>query len=95
MSTLNDLGNQNLKELSRVFSLEVNSPYIGSTSVVLKREKILLLNNTIISKSQIEPLICNYNSCAKNVITVFDPITNQNTSISIVALISALQQIGQ
>jgi hypothetical protein len=94
MTTLIDKGN-NLKELTRVFGLEVNSPYVGSTSVVLKREKLLLLDGKVISQSQLEPIIKNYSESAKTLITVFDPITGKSMDISLLALVSALQSVDK
>jgi hypothetical protein len=95
MSTINDLGNQNLKEQSRVYNLEINTPYNGRSSLIFRREKLLLVNNSVISQSQIEPIIKNFSESARDTITVFDPITRTETTISILALVEAIQKIGQ
>lgn len=94
MTTINDLGAQNLKELSRTYNLEVNTPFSGSSSILLRREKLLLINNSIAAQTQLEPIIKNFNSSVKDTITVFDPITGKNVTISIKALVEAIQQIG-
>lgn len=95
MSTINDLGNKNLKEQTRVYNLEINLPHIGKSSLLFRKEKLLIVDNNIISQTQIDPIIKNYSDEAKTIITVFDPITRRETSISVIALIGAIQKLGQ
>ena len=95
MPTINDLGNQNLKELSRVYNSEINTPYNGKSSLIFRREKLVLANNSVISQSQIEPILKSFSNSARDTITVFDPITRKEITISILALVEAIQKIGQ
>ena len=95
MSTITDLGNKNLKEQTRVYNLEVNMPYNGNSGLLFRKEKLLIVDNSIISQTQIEPIIENYSSIAKNIVVVFDPITRKEVSISVIALIEAIQKLGQ
>jgi len=94
MSTINDLGNQNLKEQTRVYNLEINTPYSGNSSLLFRREKLLLVNNSVVSQSQIDPIIKNFSKSAKDLVTVFDPITRTEIRISILALVDAIQKLG-
>jgi hypothetical protein len=86
---------KDIKEQIRVYSFEVNLPYSGKKNMVFRKEKLYLLDNNILTQTQMEPLIKNYGEIATNLVTVFDPITNQNVTISAVALIEAIQRIGQ
>jgi hypothetical protein len=95
MAQLNDLGNRNLKELSRVYNIEINTPYIGGSNIILKREKLFLVDNSVVTQTQLSPIVKNSNECAKSIIKVFDPVTGKTIDISVLALISAIQQAGQ
>jgi hypothetical protein len=95
MSIINDLGNKNLKEQTRVYNLEINLPHNGKSSLLFRKEKLLLVDTKIISQTQIDPIIKNYYDESKTILTVFDPITRREISISVVALINAIQKLGQ
>jgi hypothetical protein len=85
----------NVSELSRTYNLEINMPYSGGSSLLFRKEKLTILNNNVISKTQIDPIVKNYSNCARNVVTIFDPITGKNTTISMLALVAAIQRFGQ
>ena len=95
MTTINDLGNINLKEQTRVYNLEVNMPYIGNSSLLFRKEKLLLNENKVISQAQVEPIIKQYSKIGGKIITIFDPMTRKEVSISVVALIEAIQKLGE
>ena len=92
---INDLGNQDVSQLNRVFDIEISIPYANKITLLFKKEQLLMINNNVISRNQVTPTILNYSDIASNTIMIYDPITGTNTTISIVALLSALQQLGQ
>lgn len=94
-NTINDLGNGNIKELNRVFNVEISIPYDGKRNVILKKEKVLLVNNVAISRTQTEPVLKNYSDNANSTVTIYDPILRREVQVSLVGLVAAIQKFGE
>lgn len=83
-----------IQEQTRIYNFEINFPSKGKKSMIFRREKLYISNNEIVHQTQIEPLIKDYGTIARDIITVFDPITNQNVTLSVVSLVNAIQMVG-
>jgi hypothetical protein len=93
MAEITDLGTKNIKEQIRVYNLELNSPINGKKSIILRKEKLVLMDNAILSQTQVAPVIKNYSSLSNETMVVFDPILGHNVTISKIAIIEAIQKM--
>ena len=94
-NTINDLGNGNIKELNRVFNVEITIPYAGKRNVILKKEKVLLVNNSAISRTQVEPIMKNYSDNSNSTVKIYDPVLRREVEISLIGLVDAIQKFGE
>lgn len=95
MSIINDLGTKNIKEQIRIYNLEVNCPFNGKKSIILRKEKLFIVDNSIISQTQVAPVVKNYSNLNTETIVVFDPVLGANVTISKMALLDAIQKMEE